>query len=111
MSNLYNIIESLCSERGINITEMCREAGISRGNLSDLKKGRQSGLSAANMSKIAQYFDVSIEYLLGVPAKKEPTSQEDELLKEFIDLFQKLSPEDQKREIAYLRERAASKDM
>lgn len=71
MSDLYNRIETLCNEAGINITTMCRDSGVSRGNLTDLKMGRQSGLSARNMDKIASYFGVSISYLLGTDQKKE----------------------------------------
>lgn len=65
MDNLYEKIESLCSEKGINITQMCREAGVPRGNLTDLKKGRQQGLSAKNLNKISVYFKVPISYFLG----------------------------------------------
>lgn len=39
---------------------MCRESGVPRGNLTDLKKGRQGGLSYNNLEKIANYFDVPI---------------------------------------------------
>lgn len=65
MSNLYDRIEGLCKKAGINVTMMCRNAGVSRGNLTDLKMGRQFGLSAKNANKIATYFGVSVGYLLG----------------------------------------------
>ena len=39
--------------------------------LTDLKMGRQSGLSAKNADKIASYFGVSVGYLLGTEAQKE----------------------------------------
>lgn len=112
MSVLYNRIKSLCDSKGITPYRMCSDLNVSRNLMTELKTGRKRGISAETASKIANYFNVSVDYILGkIDQKKEPTSQEDELLKEFIDLFQKLSPEDQKREIAYLRERAASKDM
>ncbi|MEG2383509.1 MAG: S24 family peptidase [Oscillospiraceae bacterium] len=65
MNKLYETIDELCKERKITITEMCRGAQISRGNLSDLKMGRQSGLSATNVNKLANYFSVSVDFLLG----------------------------------------------
>ncbi len=75
MSNLYNRIEELCKKAGINVTTMCREAEVSRGNLSDLKMGRQTGLSAVNADKIASYFGVTVGYLLGTDNKKAPATE------------------------------------
>lgn len=75
MSNLYERIEQLCIKKGINVTAMCRDAGVNRGNLSDLKMGRQSGLSTKNATKIANYLGVSVEYLLG--EEKTPASDSD----------------------------------
>ena len=55
---------------------MCTDIGMSKGILTDLKKGRQSGISAANAQKIASYFDVSVGYLLGEEQKKEATTNQ-----------------------------------
>ena len=68
--NLYERIESLCKEHGINITQMCRETGLTRAKLSDLKMGRTRSLAASALSKIAGYFGVSVDYLLGEEQKK-----------------------------------------
>ena len=65
MNEMYNRIESLCKESGINITQMCRKADIPRGNLTDLKNGRTAALSTKNLGKISAYFGVSLDYLLG----------------------------------------------
>lgn len=65
MSDLYNKINSLCSENGINITQMCKKTGVSRGSLTDLKSGRSSTLSQKALSKIAEHFNTSVDYLLG----------------------------------------------
>lgn len=67
MNDLYNKIEALCKNKDVNITKMCREAEVVRGNLSDLKMGRTNSLSAKNLSKIAMYFNVPIDFLLGRP--------------------------------------------
>lgn len=81
MSELYNLIESLCKEKGTNITAMCKAAKISRAPLTELKMGRSKTLSSATLSKIAAYFGVSVDYLLG--NKEKPADQEvDELIKE-----------------------------
>lgn len=70
MSNLYSRIEALCKQKDINVTTMCRETGVTRGNLTDLKMGRTSSLSARNLDKISSYFGVSIEYLLNGEQKE-----------------------------------------
>ncbi len=82
MDSLYKRIEELCKGRGINITVMCREAEVNRGNLTDLKMGRQSGLSAKNISKIASYFGISVDYLLTGEEKEKPTAEGSELDKQ-----------------------------
>ena len=80
MSELYNLIESLCKEKGTNITAMCKAAKISRAPLTELKMGRSKTLSSATLSKMAAYFGVSVDYLLG--NKEKPAGQEaDELIK------------------------------
>ena len=58
---------------------------MSRGNLTDLKKGRQSGLSAINLDRIASYFGVSVSYLLGTEQKEKPLINGDEELTEFLE--------------------------
>lgn len=64
-SGLYERIKTLCDERGINITEMCQRSGASRASLTDLKVGRKNNLSAETLVKIADYFGVTVDHLLG----------------------------------------------
>lgn len=75
MGTLYENIIALCNERGIKGGKMCTEIGMSKGILTDLKMGRQSGISAANAQKIASYFGVSVGYLLGEEQKKETATE------------------------------------
>ena len=73
MCKMYTIIEELCSQRGIRPGKLCADLGISRGTLTDLHKGRTQRLSARTMEKIAAYFGVSADYLLGnTETKKTP---------------------------------------
>lgn len=69
--NLYQRIEALCNARGISVTELCRESGVSRSSLTDLKQGRKQSLSAASLAKIAGYFSVSVDSLLGCESSDE----------------------------------------
>lgn len=97
MGTLYENIIALCDEKGIKGGKMCTDIGMSKGILTDLKMGRQSGISATNAQKIASYFGVSVGYLLGEEDKKiEPTVQDDRLsenMKQLID-FVKTVPEE-----------------
>ena len=84
MSNMYNIIENLCKNNNMTVTEMCRELKITRSSLSELKQGRAKSLSADKVIKIAKYFGVSAEYVSGeqdnimVEAHNEPIYLDDE---------------------------------
>lgn len=82
MGNLYDKIEALCGKQGISITTMCKNAGISRAPLSDLKMGRSKILSSATLSKIAAYFGVSVDYLLR--NEEKPTAPKDSELDELV---------------------------
>lgn len=84
MFNMYNVIEDLCKEKGITVTEMCRELKINRSSLSELKQGRAKSLSNDKVIKIAKYFGVTAEYISGeqdnilIEAHNEPIYLDDE---------------------------------
>ncbi len=64
---LYDLIEELCIKKGVTVTKLCKDCNISRSKLTDYKKGRIKTLSLDTICKIADYFDVSVEYLTGAP--------------------------------------------
>lgn len=94
MSEMYKRIEELCKKRGVNITQMCKEAGVARAPLTELKMGRTAILSARNADKIASYFDVSVGYLLGKEDIKKPADQKADGLRGLG--YYDLTPENQK---------------
>lgn len=67
MFTLYENIKSLCDQRGIKPGKMCVEAKISKGLITDLKMGRKKTVQAETAKKIADYFGVSVDYLLNGP--------------------------------------------
>ena len=79
MGSLYKNIVDLCDSRGIKGGKMCTDIGISKGLLTDLKMGRRTGVSAVTAQKIANYFNVSVGYLLGEEEKKEQPTEFDGL--------------------------------
>lgn len=70
MEFIYYLIEELCKNKGITITTLCKECKIPRSTLTDYKKGRIKSLSAGILCKIADYFDVTVDYLCGIEADK-----------------------------------------
>ena len=65
MGNLYETIQTLCTQRGIKPGRVCDDLGLSRGLITDLKMGRKKSVSAETAQRIASYFGVSVAYLLG----------------------------------------------
>ncbi len=72
MANLYENIEKLCKQRGVNVTTMCKESGASRGSLTDLKNGRKQSLKYETLDKIASYFGTSVDALVSGDQKENP---------------------------------------
>lgn len=78
MPNLANLLE-LLKKRGVS-EDLSRNTGISSGNISDWKSGRSKpGLNS--LIKIADYFDCSVDYLLGITdIEKKVTSKSNIIL-------------------------------
>lgn len=60
LNNLFNIIEL----RGLTASKVSADTGISTGNISDWKKGR-SLPTAIKLDVLADYFNCSVDYLIG----------------------------------------------
>ena len=65
MDKLYNRLKSLCDERGISLAKMCSEVGIPKSTPTELKMGRTKCLSTPSAQKIAAYFGITVDELLG----------------------------------------------
>lgn len=137
LATLYENLKLLCDQRGIKPGKMCVDIGASKSLMTGLKAGRTKSINAETAQKIADYFGVSVDYLLNGPdavlysaAKdavvnrefaelpiatrqtmldgiKKAPVQPDGGEEEFMQLFRQLSPEVQERELAYLRQLAA----
>lgn len=91
LNNLFFLIENT----GTTKSKVSADTGISTGNISDWKSGR-SMPSAAKLGILADYFNVSIDYLLGRD-DKIPTSELSENERKMLGLFRKLSDVQQER--------------
>ena len=69
----FDRIENLMMENEMSQADLSRATGISTGLISQWKKRSQTP-SSKKLAQIADYFDVSVDYLLGkTDIKKEPT--------------------------------------
>ena len=93
VSDLYKRLSELCEERGISGYKMCKDIGIQPSIMTDLKMGRRSSVKAETADKMANYFGVSVGYLLGKTDQKEkPLVNGDEELTEYLEIL-KTRPE------------------
>lgn len=70
---MYEIFEQLLQKYGVSAYKVAKETGVTQSTLSDWKRGRSTPKSE-NMKKLADYFGVSIDYLM--------TGKEDSVEKE-----------------------------
>ncbi len=63
MVNLENLYKTM-SETKTTAAKLAKDNNISTGNISDWKKGRSTP-KTETLIKIAEYFNVSIDYLVG----------------------------------------------
>lgn len=99
---------ALCSKKGVAPNAVAAKLGKSSGSVTAWKNGTVP--RETTLKKIADYFEVSVDALLYGQKEKSPASSDTELQNEFMQLFNKLSVEEQVRELAYLRERIAAQD-
>ena len=60
---MYEIFEQLLQQYGVSAYKVAKATGVTQSTLSDWKRGRSTPKSE-NMKKIADYFGVSIDYLM-----------------------------------------------
>lgn len=81
MGNLYEHIDRLAKEQGFkNMTELCREAGVPRATMTELKMGRSRDISKPNAQKLATALGVSLDAVYGnekTDAPRQRPSDED----------------------------------
>lgn len=64
MVELYETIKALCEQRGVSVSRMCLDIGLSKSTMSDLKSGRKKTMTAPKLRQIADYLGVTVDRLL-----------------------------------------------
>lgn len=97
-------IKRLCEEKNTNITALCIKITGSSGNLSTWKKGN---IRNDYLIKIAQYFNVSTDYILGLTDDASPVKQMPDTLsgseQEMLSGYRKLDNDDQAEVRGYIK--------
>ncbi len=85
LTNLIENIKKLCKKRNITINKFLEDCSINRNFMTNLKN--QSIPSLDKIIIIASYFNVSIDYLVGLDNSRTEKLSKKDLLK--LDLFDK----------------------
>lgn len=101
---MYEIFSELLQKYGVTPYKVSKETGVSQSTLSDWKRGISTP-KTDNMKKIADYFGVSVEYLMTGEEKlegyylNEETAKlaqemfEDEDMRSLFDMKRNMPPE------------------
>ena len=85
----YETIKTLCKERGIAVTALEKELGFGRGSIGKL---RNSQTSAERLQKIADYFNVTVDYLVnGSDASSLTPKDNRDIAKDLDSIMKKLT--------------------
>lgn len=66
---MYDIYERLLELKDVTTADVCKATGISQSTMSNWKR-RQNNLSAKNAQKVADYFGVTVDYLMSGKSEK-----------------------------------------
>lgn len=69
---MYEIFAKLMAERGLTAYRVSMDTGVSQATLSDWKRGR-SKPKLPKLQKLADYFGVSLAYMMGADDEKRET--------------------------------------
>lgn len=91
---MYDRIKALCKQKGVTITGTEKELGFARGSLCKVDTNKPS---MDRVNKLADYFGVSVEYLMTgeTPAEKKEVTltkhDERDIKKDLDSIMEKLS--------------------
>lgn len=96
LSNIDRLCKN-CSPT-VSISKMCDDLKLSRSLITKLKENPDRKISGTTAIKIADYFGVSVDCILGTEAKKQPPRGElSDAKKDFLDFVDTLSEEQIKK--------------
>lgn len=98
----WEIYFHLCSEKGESPNSVAKKLSIASGTVTEWKRGRVP--RPGTLKKIADYFGVSVNELLGQPKTDETSTDHASIgMSEFLTLFQQFTEEQQAMLIAAMK--------
>ena len=97
ISEFYKKLRDLCEERNMTVNELVRILDLSSGSPTAWKSG--SAPRQSTVIKLADYFGVTTDYLLGKEEQKKSALSEADLTEDelrILSAFREMSPERQK---------------
>lgn len=101
----FDILKKLCDEQGISVNTLEENIGLGKNTLYSWKKNTPKG---SNLIRVADYFDVSTDYLLGRTNEKRhfdrnvSENNSDPDIRTLQRAANKMTPEERKRAITIL---------
>ena len=86
----YDIYVELCKREGKSPSAVAQELGINKSNVSNWKNNGYTPRGNV-LNVISDYFNVSIDYLLGNEQKEEPLVNGDKELTEYLEMLKNRS--------------------
>ena len=95
-------IHALCKKSNTSIYRLEEELGLGK---SSIVKWDKVSPKAENLQKVADYFNVSVDYLLG----REASTNKEEVIDEAMAMYKDLSKEQQEQVKAFIKFQASQK--
>ncbi len=112
----YDVYSGLCAEKGVSESKAAESIGLNRSAVVKWKKGALPG--GQTVQKLADYFGVTTDYLLGSETEKAPTREGERQISDGDMMFalwgnssemDQADLDDVKRYADYVRERKRKK--
>ncbi len=65
IESLKNVILNLCKSKNITINKLATQTGITQSTIDSILKGKSLNPKLETVISLADYFDVSLDYLVG----------------------------------------------
>lgn len=104
--NIAFVIKKTAKEKDISIKQLLDDCQLNINTISELSKGKQ--ISYLSFAKIADYLDVSVDYLLG--REENPEKKYDATINQVAEAFSKLSFSDKAKVMNLIAELSEKND-
>lgn len=104
--NIAFVIKKTAKEKDISIKQLLDDCQLNINTISELSKGKQ--ISYLSFAKIADYLDVSVDYLLG--RTEDPEKKYDATINQVAEAFSKLSFSDKAKVMNLIAELSEKND-